>query len=449
MIRVDADNVTFMVPRKFEESLATYGGEDIKRYLHGFYYFFDLLYTDKFENHEDIILDDDGKTKKIKKMKSKFVEYKNDSKLGKLNRKTGYVPLYSPIMQQTLPNIYGPILQIMKKNGYININDSYHHGELGGYSKSYQLIDHNDFIRVDCKNKLFANKLMAQEDTRISKMPQVIQDIHQNYSSFKYDYYGAMDYSYDYVELDKEKDVNRVKAAMQHSSLKLLHNNYSPSVSYKSNRHFSTYTNLKKQLRQFITLDGEQLWNVDVKNSQPLLLVHYYNLCQDVLVGSMDDLYVENVLSGEIYKFLVDNEYQDEVTEYGFDITRRKVKEQLLQYYFSPNNVVEHADYKLEPIFKKYFPNTDKFVTDVKSVHNSYKLGSSDLSIKLQGFEAEIMLEHVAPILLKNSIKFIPIHDSFLVKECHTEFVKNTIIDEFQKITNLTPQIKLENCNEY
>ena len=121
-----------------------------------------------------------------------------------------------------------------------------------------------------------------------------------------------------------------------------------------------------------------------------------------------------------------------------------------MQYYFSANYVVKHAEYKLAPIFENLFPNVHHFLSIRKNLKDfgTNKMGNEEFVIDLQNLEAQIMLDHVAPILLQNNINFIPIHDGILVTKRHTEFVRQTIIDVFEKEIQITPPIKIKDCTK-
>lgn len=72
----------------------------------------------------------------------------------------------------------------------------------------------------------------------------------------------------------KEKLTNRERTILKYYTIlfaaqKIANNNYYHEFDPVAGRFHTSLTNLKKQLRNFLTYNGKSLWEIDVRNSQP------------------------------------------------------------------------------------------------------------------------------------------------------------------------------------
>ena len=157
-------------------------------------------------------------------------------------------------------------------------------------------------------------------------------------------------------------------------------------------------------IRHLLKWKGEYLLEMDITNSQPLLLT----------------LFVKN----EKYKKAVEGgTFYEEVSKY-LNIDRERAKVFILKYIF-------YGDYKLEKgkiheMMEALYPG---FLDELKEIKKNHILWKS-----LQTAEAEI--------IMKLGGEYISIHDAILIKKIDLELYYNKIVSIF-KAQNINPKIKI------
>jgi hypothetical protein len=234
------------------------------------------------------------------------------------------------------------------------------------------------------------------------------------------------------------------------------------SVDNTSNRFHSNVTNMKKELRPYLRINGERLVNIDIKNSQPYLSTiiltnpgkasiltnnhSFAMLLQSLKVSQKEDVkkYINLVINGQLYEFLMQK----------FDLTRSETKIQVLKVLFARNRTPkDETDKRCRAIFRQHFPTVHQIFSKVRGRERGDKFKNfKRFAILLQRIEAYLMLE----IILKRIDKELPgtiaitIHDSILtgVLTNNVEAVKKIMTDELKKFVGFRPQIKIEDKSE-
>jgi len=188
-------------------------------------------------------------------------------------------------------------------------------------------------------------------------------------------------------------------------------------------------TNLKKELKQFISISG--LVQLDISNSQPYILSLYLNssLCSHFLseyfnkykVWTEKGLFYEN-FSKEYFN--IKNKL----------LSRDEVKEIMFCIFYSKNDSYR----KEKEVFKTIFPTVYSVIEyEKKQKHN-------ELAIKMQKLESEICIDIICQELDKEGINYFTIHDAWVVDKFDEIKVKDIIEREFIKKYNSKPNIKIE-----
>lgn len=198
-------------------------------------------------------------------------------------------------------------------------------------------------------------------------------------------------------------------------------------VDQKSGRMFTAITNLSKELRGCLRINGVPLVELDIASSQPLLLSRLYpkdskELCK----------YKKLVEDGEFYEFI-----QKEMFD---SYTRDEVKKLTYTYMFGPTNNPKCADYS--KVFKEHFPEMHEILINEKRSHIGHRL----VAIRMQYLEASVVLGVAAKKCIDLGIDIITIHDSFMVIPEHEESVISILTKSFQEKLDLTPKIKRKYC---
>jgi hypothetical protein len=250
------------------------------------------------------------------------------------------------------------------------------------------------------------------------------------------------------------------------------------SVDDNVGRFHSNLTNIKREIRNFITYDGQKLVNVDIKNSQPLfstlllhksfyqnqtLLLNFYSFPTFLqlllppnspsssnhssittiimLVESLKKLtdkgfgeYENYVNSGEFYKKLADAVYP------SIPFDKQNMKTMIFTILFSNNRFIGQPGAEAKKDFRSAFPNVYELFRLIK-VKNHRALAHL-----LQRIESKIMIEEVASRIAKEcpNLPFFTIHDSLATTIGNEQYVGKIIKEEASKLTGLSLLIGLE-----
>lgn len=228
-------------------------------------------------------------------------------------------------------------------------------------------------------------------------------------------------------------------------------------------RLHSVLTQLKSDLRQFITYDGQFLVSVDIVSSQPYLSTIFLNFekYKEYNIANIISLYnpnfntkpeipimlakkiksVENekdvldyinaVKSGNIYEqFAVMLNIED----------RAKAKEAFFKTLFNPNELGPHIEGI--KIFKKKFPNVFEIFSLIKSSKSNHRA----LACTLQNFEAKLILHTACKRINKinPNIPMFTLHDSIITIPKYTIIVEKVMTYILKEATSIIPSLRIE-----
>ena len=232
-------------------------------------------------------------------------------------------------------------------------------------------------------------------------------------------------------------------------------------VNQTNGRLDSNYTRLPSELVQHLTIDGNYLAELDIRNSQPFFVAPLFNPTPEIeklmirFLGRRFTMYVISlqlpecedvklytslVTSGEFYDPFLMNKFKE--TGIPFK-DREDLKEQIFIVFFGKSDA-----YKYNPaarLFKATFPNVQILFDAIKKdEHNR-------LSILLQKIESYVILKRVAQKILTDIpiLPFLTRHDSclpskILVCENCIEMAKEIMLTTIQEITGLTPIVRIK-----
>lgn len=205
-------------------------------------------------------------------------------------------------------------------------------------------------------------------------------------------------------------------------------NNLYFSRNKTNNRIDTNLTNLKGDLKQFITIPN--LTQIDISNSQPYilyltLLKNKCLLCKSKLDQKELDLYGSWVSEGLFYEHFMN---------YTNNLTRDEVKDLMFCIFYSKNE----SYLEEKKVFKSIFPTIYECIYEYKkNKHN-------ELAILMQQIESEICINIICQDLDKEDINYFTIHDSWLVDNDKIDQVKDIIEQNFQKKYNNKPHLKIK-----
>lgn len=184
-------------------------------------------------------------------------------------------------------------------------------------------------------------------------------------------------------------------------------------------RMHTNFTILKTYIRQnYLKIDGEELMELDINNSQPLFLT---KIIDESLLNGVDDdeyrLFKILTQNGNLYQYILDN---SEIK------TKPKVKKSVYKVLFGKNyaNINDNT-------FRKLFPSIHQFIKDYKFHHKNYKI----LSHRLQRLESNLIYNVIIQKIMSinSDIKFVTIHDSILFAKKYEAIVSKVFNEEIKK----------------
>lgn len=253
---------------------------------------------------------------------------------------------------------------------------------------------------------------------------------------------------------------------------KIANKEFYYSVDDNVGRFHSNLTNIKKELRNYITYDGQKLVNIDIKNSQPLfslllLDLEFYkekkgqitisniptskqllsNSKQSYpttiimlvkLIEKIDNQdiknYIDIVNSGKFYEQVskLINPYDN------FD--KQKIKQMIFTVFFSNNRFIGQPEAQSKRDFKDAFPSVYKIFNQLKVKNHAA------LAHILQRIESEIIIQKVTKRIAaeKPDLPIFTIHDSVATTVGNEEYVSKIIKEEVLKLTGLNVQLGFE-----
>jgi len=413
--------------------------------------------------------------------------YRNRDKEYEIALNTGYVPFYSKIIKQKVNN-YKPYIKYFTDNGILECDDNYSHD--GGKSLWYRLTpEYTTTIKpISIRRRSLILQLISRTSPNIEE-DGVLSETPLSEVPYLTTWFNPA------LRIDKEKAIiflqnlyrsdcvtkGKGYAQRRHNSLMIsvlkIYNNEcinNLSIDRKGRRFYSPLTNLKSELRAYVTYNSQKLVSLDLKSSQPffslvLLDINAFDrfnvgnilsLYADYLYleGNNIDLYIEKLRSlikekeckKDIYEYKIslcfgdfyekrgvkmgtyfNQPFGEEITEEGLKKQRdtTKVKTMIMQYSKWGNKK-----------FKSHSPNVDEIFNLIKKKNHKV------LAWVLQYIEADMLLYKVCPQIAAESpnIPLFTIHDAIVTTEEHAEFVKDKMIEIIQETIGFTPKIKPE-----
>ncbi len=261
-------------------------------------------------------------------------------------------------------------------------------------------------------------------------------------------------------------------------ALSIHTNNHKYSFSGEGHRFYNPISNLKRELRGFLSYDGQPLVDIDIKNSQPFLSTalfqssfwkkqcrgksqiltleeiskeifnkvskeQYYKHIITLLKTSESLVnrespfkkFIDLVKNGTFYEYI--QEHFEPLYPTKFD-TRGKVKVAVLTIFYIENYIAVH--HKPSQTFKEHFPEVYELFRLIKGIQNNY------LPIILQRIESFLVIDVVCKTLSKQhpQIPFFTIHDNVITTKGNEGIVRDIMSLEIEKWIGYKPQLAFE-----
>ena len=362
--------------------------------------------------------------------------------------KSEWVLISSRTLNSLIHN-YWEYLEYLLSSGLIETNGQY---ILGSRAKGYKFSDIN---HIACPSKIviLTDKSLLKAIERVKNSEFISSkessiNVHESLPHLSKWFNSKLDIQFpeDYSELIIDHILSRIRKASNY--LKIDDFGY---------RLHTPISNLKKEYRSFLRYDTSKLVEIDIRTSQPYLLIKLIfdevekqcprlfseikdqksNTDKIVLINSYTEfeglgLFLNDILLEDLYLAL-QREYE-KLT--GLVVSRSTTKSLVFEFLFGRNN----RDHILNQIFQSRYPYVFKVINDLKK--KDYK----DLSKTLQRFESDLLLSKICGAINdeKPDVPIFTIHDSVLTLNEHVDYVKWKMISNLTRYVYFEPFLKVK-----
>lgn len=324
--------------------------------------------------------------------------------------KKNYFNLSSVILRQKYGTFYNFYMNYLKDKEIIEMLSNYCAGKK---SKTYKI--KGDIIKGRIRRYNNTDKILLKK----YKRNVLSLDIEKtNYNWISTDIRQKLVNDLFYVDIDFDKSIDYLNQVED----KDTYNKNLYSIECIKNKHIfyhfdnygrvhTNFTVLKSLIRKnCLSIDGEEVKELDIKNSQPLFLT--------ILIQKNIDEIPVNKEEFEFFKDLVKKGqfYQYIMKEWGID-KRKEAKLIVYKVLFGRN-----MDDNENSIFKSLFPSIHKFIKSYKFLKDDYKA----LAYELQRSESNLLFNNIVKEVIEKypSIKLFTIHDSISYPKSYSNKVE-------------------------
>lgn len=364
--------------------------------------------------------------------KIKFVTFKNQ------NLKTAYLidivhnlllkyyfkkenrfSLSSLILKEKYGYLYNYYIEWLLQNGTIVMVQNYKAGKRARVYKLNESIINGTISRYRNTDKILLKKwknAVSSIDTEDITTNQILPEIKQKLVDDLF-----------HVQIDYEKSIFFLDSTMQEFD---IYNKNKYSIDAIKDQHIfyhfdsygrmhTNFTILKSFIRKnCLLINGEETYELDIKNSQPLFLTKL--MLEEGLVDidlSEFELFKYLTTQGKFYQYFMDN---SDIKE------KSKIKELTYKVLFGKN-----YRSKAEMSFKRLFPTIHNFIKIYKTKNKDYKT----LSHQLQRAESNLVFNKIIKeiMYLYPEVKLVTVHDSIIFQQKYKSIVEEVFNNQLKK----------------
>ncbi len=320
--------------------------------------------------------------------------------------------LWSSILRRKYGKTYNIYIKYLCEIKFMNLVSNYYAGKK---AKTYKLnITTLDIIRHKAIDKTLLKKhkkdyiyrtFTAQQESPIPTelRKKLIDDL----------YHINIDYTKAFEWLKSEKKNKNIDLNQYFKNLSSIDGIESGHIFFKFDSYGRLHTNftvLKKFIRSnCLTIDGEEISEIDIDNSQPLFFAVW--LKKEIGEDNFNDeirKYVDCVKNGLIY---------DEIQQaFPKKLKSRKDAKILMYKILFGDNIDKKSESK---IFSSLYPTVYEYIKEFKYLSTSYK----SLAHELQALESDFIFNKVVLEIKKKfpKIKLFTVHDSIVYPSKYKE----------------------------
>jgi len=331
-------------------------------------------------------------------------------------------PLSSKILMDNYHNDYKRYIDYLIENDMIVITAPHQNGVSSTkYRLNMNLFEDNYFYFYNRHKKVVNKKI--EKDLRSLTDPEtssidlsVRHHLYKDLFKFEVDAFKA---KYVLDTLLEEEKINENKRKVNTQTYEAINERCLDFTFDKHGRFHSNYTRLKKEIRStclIVKYNGskEGTFEIDVKNSQPMLLLLLLKNNLTELNMEEYDTYKDHCKTGIVYDMMI---RMYEMSHKGKTINRKEAKEMFYHYLFGTSKNAESRK-----MFKRMYPSIDRWLHKYKIEH-----GYKSVARNLQRLESDLIYNNIINEikLIDPNIPIITVHDSLIVPESKADLCSN------------------------
>jgi hypothetical protein len=400
----------------------------------------------------------------------------------------GYVPLQSAILQKKIRN-YRAYLDYLLDNGIIETDHWYIKGQKSiGYKLKSRYCGNVAIVRIADQGLIKAIKRDAEIPVSVQRKYKHLLKWYN--SALKINRALAMDYinadferkranpslcDYDHRRQAYKRPLQQYTSSFINIE-RIAAVDFSLSVDNNVHRLHSPLSNIKSELRNYLTYNDLELVSIDVRNCQPYLstvvlkssfwevrypshtgltiddcsmkvnevfssssLTSFIRLCKAMERCSSSDLqrYQEEVRNGTFYECM----QKELASQLDIDhLDRKEVKAAIFQLLFTDNRFIGQEEAKPKQMFKKSFPTVYELLSLIK------KGDKTKLPKLLQRIESHLILSVITKRIARErvALPLFTIHDSIITTTGNEGFIQEILLKEMERAIGFPPQLSIE-----
>jgi hypothetical protein len=185
-------------------------------------------------------------------------------------------------------------------------------------------------------------------------------------------------------------------------------------------RLFNCFTNLSSSFRQYARIEGEELFNLDIRNSQPCLLPVFYNNSPEDQAEKAE--YINTLKTKDLYALIGEK----------CGLNRAEAKKSFFIIMFAENYMQKN---KVSRAFKSLFPILSQ------RLHIKKEKDFKQVAKEMQTTEAEIVIKNTLLPFLQSGGKGFSIHDSIMVRARDVDNIQEALAASFESRLKFRPVI--------
>jgi len=338
-------------------------------------------------------------------------------------KKENSFTLSSVILKDKYGYLYNYYIDFLKEKDIIKMQKNYLKGSNSRIYSINESVINGKILRYSNDDKVLIKKYITKHlQFELDRNSIIDRTIKKKLISDLYSVQIQFERSIFYLDSLKNEDIdiyNRNKYSVESINDKHIFYHFE---SY--GRMHTNFTILKSFIRKnCLLIDGEETFEIDIKNSQPLFLSKLIEESGSRWIND-DEFRLFSILvqSGNYYQYLIDNLSLSD---------KSQAKDLTYKVLFGQNRINSKSD----KLFSKLFPTIHNYIKLYKNEKKDYKILAHDL----QKAESNLVFNKIIRKIMQydSDIKLITVHDSIIAPKKYKNVISDIFFNEiFENFSN-------------